>query len=77
MSALVYRAINGVTADLCEIGIPKRQRNEEGDYSYRGIEDVLKALAPLLAKHQLCILPRKVLEREAVKSVGGTVPKSS
>lgn len=66
MSGLVYQAINAVAADLAESGIPKNQRNEEGDYSYRGIDDVLNALAPLLARHKLCILPR-VLEREVVR----------
>lgn len=66
MSGLVYQAINAVAADLAESGIPKNQRNEEGDYAYRGIDDVLNALAPLLAKHKLCILPR-VLEREVVR----------
>lgn len=67
MSSLVYQAINAVTAELAESGIAKNHRNEEGDYAYRGIEDVLKALAPLLARHKLCVLPR-VLEREAVRA---------
>jgi len=64
MSGLVYQAINAVAAELATCGIPKSHRNEEGDYDYRGIEDVLAALAPLLAQHKLCVLPR-VLEREA------------
>ena len=66
MSALVYQAINAVAAELAEQGITKTHRNEEGDYSYRSIEDVLAALAPLLARHRLCVLPR-VLEREALR----------
>lgn len=65
MSALVYQAINSVAAELATSGIAKSHRNEEADYAYRGIDDVLKALAPLLAKHKLCILPR-VLERDAI-----------
>ena len=66
MSALVYQAINAVAAELAERGIAKSHRNEEGDYLYRSIEDVLGALAPLLARHRLCVLPR-VLEREALR----------
>lgn len=66
MSALVYQAINAVTAELADTGIAKNHRNEEGDYSYRSIDDVLGALAPLLARHRLCVLPR-VLRREAVR----------
>ncbi len=62
MSALVYQAINAVTGELAGNGIAKSQRHEEEEYRYRGIDDVVKALAPLLARHKLCILPR-VLER--------------
>ncbi|MFP5330668.1 MAG: ERF family protein, partial [Alphaproteobacteria bacterium] len=58
--------INAVAAELASTGIAKTHRNEEGDYNYRSIEDVLGALAPLLAKHRLCVLPR-VLSREAVR----------
>jgi hypothetical protein len=35
-------------------------------YNFRGIDDVYNAIAPLLAKHSLCILPR-VLTRECVE----------
>ena len=71
MSPLVYQAINGVAAELAEIGIAKSHRNDEGDYLYRSIEDVLSALAPLLARYKLCVLPR-VLDREAVQNRDGS-----
>jgi hypothetical protein len=70
VSALVYQAITDVIADLAEVGIPKTRRNAEGDYVYRGIEDVLRALAPLLARCKLCVLPR-VLERATMRGRGG------
>ncbi len=70
MSTLVYQAINAVACELATSGIAKSQHNDEGDYAYRGIEDVLNALAPLLARHKLCVLPR-VLEREALRGRGG------
>jgi hypothetical protein len=60
----VYRAINAVAADLAEAGIPKTHSNEAEGYEYRSIDDVLNRLAPLLAKHRLCVLPR-VLRRTA------------
>lgn len=66
MTGLVYRAINAIIADLAVEGIRKGRHNEEQNYDYRGIDDVVRALAPRLARHQLCILPR-VLEREAVR----------
>lgn len=63
MSTLVYQSINAIASELAESGIAKRHRNEESDYSYRSIEDVMRALAPLLARHKLCVLPR-VVERQ-------------
>jgi hypothetical protein len=63
----VYKAINAVQAELATIGIVKDKRNSQGaGYNFRGIDDVYNAIAPLLAKHGLCILPR-VLTRECVE----------
>ena len=58
----VYRAINAVTAALAGDGIAKSRTNAIELYQYRSIDDVLNRLAPLIAEHRLCILPR-VLER--------------
>jgi len=70
----VYAAINAITAELAASGIAKTRVNAHEDYRFRGIDDVLQALAPLLARHRLCILPR-VLEREMHEraGVGGTL----
>ena len=65
----VYRAINAVAADLAQAGIPKTHSNEAEGYEYRSIDDVLNRLAPLLARHRLCVLPR-VLRRRAVERRG-------
>lgn len=62
----VYRAINAITAAMAKNGIPKAHLNQEDQYAYRSIDDVLGRLAPLLAKHRLCALPR-VIDREAVE----------
>jgi len=59
----VYKAINAVQADLSSVGITKDRRNQAQGYSFRGIDDCYNAIAPLLAKHGLCILPR-VLSRD-------------
>lgn len=61
---LVYRAINAVAAELAQAGIAKTHCNEAQGYEYRSIDDVLNRLAPLLARHRLCVLPR-VLRRTA------------
>ena len=58
----VYAAINAITAELACHGIAKTRTNQVDDYKYRSIDDVLDRLAPLLAKHRLCVFPR-ALER--------------
>ena len=59
----VYAAINAVSAELAEAGIAKTRINEADDYHYRSVDDVLDRLAPLLAKHRLCVLPRPTRRR--------------
>jgi len=65
----VYRAITAISAELAPSGIAKVHRNERDDYFYRSIDDVLNRLAPLLARHKLCVLPR-VLERITADRTG-------
>jgi hypothetical protein len=65
----VYAAINAVSAELARAGLPKQNFNLQDDYFYRSIDDVINRLAPLLAAHRLCVLPR-ALERSAVDRAG-------
>lgn len=64
----VYTAIAAVTESLAKVGVGKDQMNTFDRYKFRGIDDVYNALAPLLAKHKLCVLP-KVLSRDVVERV--------
>ena len=55
----IYAAINAVQKALSHTGIEKSRRNSQGaGYQFRGIDDVYNAIAPLLAEHGLCIIPR-------------------
>ena len=65
----VYRAINAVSVELARAGLPKQNFNLQDDYFYRSIDDVINRLAPLLAAHRLCVLPRS-LERQATDRAG-------
>lgn len=71
----VYSAIIAVMADMAREGISKDKKNSQQGYMFRGIDSVYNALAPKLAAHGLCVLPRviakEVAERES-KS-GGTL----
>ena len=62
----VYQAIAAVMKDMAAEGIGKVRKNQQQNYNFRGIDDVYNALAPILARHQLCMLPR-VLSREVVE----------
>ena len=68
----VYQAIAAVQGALAQTGIAKDRSGAGIKYKFRGIDDVYNALAPLLAEHKLCIIPR-VLSRECAerKSTGG------
>lgn len=67
-TAAVYGVIAKVSEELAKAGIAKDRKNSQQNYSFRGIDDVYNALAPILAKHGLVILPRivsrSVTERE-------------
>lgn len=68
----VYKAIAAVQGELAKTGISKDRTNSApgANYKFRGIDDVYNALSPLLAKHELCILPR-MLSREVVERTSG------
>lgn len=62
----VYACIAAVSEDISKTGIAKDRKNAQQGYSFRGIDEVYNALAPMLAKHKLVILPR-MLKRECVE----------
>lgn len=59
----IYKAITEIAGELSKTGVEKSQHNSHGRYNFRGIDDVYNALAPLLARHGVCIFPR-VINRE-------------
>lgn len=58
----VYAKIAAVQAELARVGISKSRKNQTpgAQYNFRGIDEVYNTLAPLMAEHGLCILPRIV-----------------
>lgn len=62
----VYGAIVAVAAEMASQGISKSRSNQAQGFKFRGIDDVLNALSPVMARHKLCMLPR-VLRREVVE----------
>jgi hypothetical protein len=64
----VYESISKVMSAISKAGIAKQRTNEAQRYQFRGIDDVYNAMAPILAEHKLCILPR-VTDRQVVERV--------
>lgn len=56
----VHVAWTNVMADMGAIGKARRGPQEMGSFAYRGIDDVLDSLAPVLAKHRVTITPEIV-----------------
>lgn len=69
----VYQAISEVQKALAEIGISKGRKNTMQGYNFRGIDDVLQALAPLLSQCGLVVIPRVLsCQRDTVVNAKGT-----
>lgn len=62
----VYNAISAISKELSHEGISKDRSNQQQGYKFRGIDDCLNALASLLPKHGLVIIP-SALEREVIE----------
>lgn len=71
----VYKSIQCVMADMSKLGVGKTQKNTQQGYMYRGINDIMDAIAPLLPKHDLVIIPEvtKVERQERQTKNGGSL----
>lgn len=68
MTKTVYQLIADVSAEIAKEGISKDRNNQQQGYKFRGIDDVYNALAPIISKHGLVILPR-ILSRNSVEKL--------
>ena len=69
----IYQSITKIMEEVPSIG--KTQRNKTQGFMYRGIDDVMNALQPLLAKNKVFIVP-EILEQtreERISSKGGNL----
>lgn len=57
----IYGALAAVMAEVGHVG--KERKNLQQNYQFRGIDDVMAACQPVLAKHGVVVVPR-VMERE-------------
>ena len=69
----IYQSITKIMEEVPSIG--KTQRNKTQGFMYRGIDDVMNALQPILAKNKVFIVP-EILEQtreERTTSKGGNL----
>ena len=71
--AEIYQAIIGVMADIGAIG--KDKKNAQQGFKYRGVDDVMNALQPVMVKHGLFVVPEIIDQRreERQTSRGGNL----
>ncbi len=69
----IYQTINAVLADLDPIG--KDKKNIQQGFKYRGIDDVMNAMAPLFAKYKLFVVPEVIDQKreERTTNKGGNL----
>ena len=53
----IYAALSAIQGELAKEGISKDRKNAQQGYAFRGIDDVLNALAPLFKKYGVFCIP--------------------
>lgn len=74
MTAKIYGAIAAAMNDISAIS--KSKRNQQQGFQYRGIDDVMNALYPILSKHGLFLAPEvleHMREERTTKSGGNLI----
>lgn len=68
----IYKALAAVTEEIGAIG--KNQKNKGQGFMFRGIDDLMNALNPVLAKNKVFIVPDiQDQKREERKTTNGTI----
>lgn len=69
--AEIYQAIIGVMSDIGVIG--KEKRNTQQGFKYRGVDDVMNVLQPVMVQHGLFVVPEIIdQKREERQTKNGT-----
>jgi hypothetical protein len=56
-SPVIYQSMVDVQKQMSQFGIAKNSNNQQQKYKFRGIDDVLNALSPLLSENNIIITP--------------------
>ena len=64
----IFESITAIMQDIPAIG--KDKKNQQQGFKYRGIDDVMNALQPILSKHKVFVVP-EVMEQKREERVTG------
>lgn len=53
----IHSAVRGVMRDIAKIGIAKMKKNVQQGYNFRGIEDAMNEMSPLLVNNGITVTP--------------------
>lgn len=53
----IYQAMVEVAGELAKVGVSKDRTNEQQHFRFRGIDDVMNAVGPILARHNVLLVP--------------------
>lgn len=69
----IYQAISGVMGDIGAIA--KDKTNTQQGFKYRGIDDVMNALSPVMVKHKMFVVPECIgqTREERLSAAGKTL----
>jgi GH25 family lysozyme M1 (1,4-beta-N-acetylmuramidase) len=54
----IQTALNAAMRDICKIGIGKTQKNEQQNYRFRGIEQAMNEMSPIMVNHGITVSAR-------------------
>ena len=67
---MIYKAISDIMAEIGHIG--KDRRNQQQNFMFRGIDDVMNTMKPLLSKHGVFVVPKVIdMKREDRQTKSG------
>lgn len=69
----IFESITAIMQEIPAIG--KDKKNQQQGFKYRGIDDVMNALQPILSKHKVFVVPEVIDQsrEERVTNKGGTI----
>lgn len=51
----IYAALNAAMRDIAKIGIGKTQKNEKQNYRFRGVEQAMNEMSPIMVNHGITV----------------------